>query len=442
MTRYPASTCDQLLQTFERSSSLGVEIKDGKLDHLSRATDQGLSIRCLKESRMGFAYTFDLARNAVELACRRALEVGELMPVDPLNDLCTTGNGGGFKATTYPKVNNYDGAGLEVSLEKKIELARSIEADVKAADPRIKRVRKAAFDEIQGESILVDHLGNEISHRMTIFSGDVTCVAEDGASAETGYDSRYSSSFDKLETDKIAPTAAAEALELLHAGKAATGQFPAVFKNSVVAQLVGFLSASFSAENIDKNFSLLVGKKGEKVFSDRINLIDDGLLEGGTSTGPFDGEGYPTRRTPLVRAGVVESFLYDSYYARKHRTATTGNSRRGSLKAPPGVGSTNLYLEKGAKSFDALVKDAGRGIFITDLLGLHTANPVTGEFSVGASGILIEGGRLTKPVKGFAIAGNLVELLRDVAEVGSDLRFWGGVGAPSFLVSKLNVSGS
>src|SRR5262245_9929186 len=131
---------DQYELTLERSSSLGVEIKDGKLDHLARATDQGLAIRTLRDGKMGFAYTFDLSRGAVELACRRALEVGELMPADPLNELTLN-----FKEQKYPKIENYDAAGLEVTLERKIELALGIERGVKAEDPRIKRVRKASF---------------------------------------------------------------------------------------------------------------------------------------------------------------------------------------------------------------------------------------------------------------------------------------------------------
>src|SRR5262249_48902377 len=155
--------------------------------------------------------------------------------------------------------------------------------------------------------------------------------------------------------------------------------------------------------------------------------IDDGLLPGGTSTSPFDGEGEPSRTTTLVDHGLVMNYLYDSYYARKQGVKSTANSRRGGLKSPPSVGSTNIYLTKGNLSFDRLVGLVDRGVYVTEVMGLHTANPVTGDFSIGASGILIEKGKLTKPVKGFAIAGNLIDLLKNISEVGSDLRFWGGV---------------
>lgn len=433
---------DKFELALERSSSRGIEIKDGKLDHLSRSTDQGLAIRTLKNGKMGFSYTFDLSRDAVEKAVRTAIEIGELMPADPLNDLCTVGNGAGFSGALYSNIESYDSRGLEVPIEKKIEIAQSIEAQAKKMDARIKRVRKAGIDEIQGESFMVDHHGEQIHHRATLFAAELMCVAEQGADAEVGYESQYTNYFDALDTNEIASFAVHNALEGLGATTAPTMTCPVVFKNSVVAQLLGFLASSFSAENVDKNFSLLVGKKGEKLFSERLTLIDDGLLPNGVATAPFDGEGQPSQTTVLLDQGMVMNYLYDSYYARKHKTKTTSNSKRGSLKAPPGIGTTNLYLKKGSRGLEKLFSEITKGVYITDVMGLHTANPVTGEFSVGASGILIEGGKLTKPVKGFAIAGTMTELLQQVTEVGSDLRFWGSVGAPSLLISKLAISGS
>jgi PmbA protein len=440
--RLQAAEVDKFELCWEKSSSLEIEFNDGKLDHMSRATDQGLAIRTLKNQKLGFAYTFDLSKGAVEKAVRTALEVGELMPADPLNDLCAAGNGGGFSSVLYPEVENYDTSGLESPVEKKIEIARRLEIDAKSQDPRIKRVRNSAFGEVSGESVMVDHHGEKIHHKLTLFSASLSAVAEEGADAEIGSDARYVNYLDQLQPGEISIHAAKNALELLHATQAPTMTCPAVLKNSIVAELVGFLAASFSAENVDKNFSMLAGKKGERLFSDRITLIDDGLMPGGTGSSPFDGEGEPSRTTTLVDHGLVMNYLYDSYYARKHGTKTTANSRRGGLKSPPSVGSTNIYLAKGAHSFDRLVGLVDRGVYVTEVMGLHTANPVTGDFSIGASGILIEKGKLTKPIKGFAIAGNLIELLKNISEVGTDLRFWGGVGAPAVLVSKIAVSGS
>lgn len=419
---------------WDKSTSLSVEIKDGKLDHLSRATDQGLAIRVLKNQRIGFSYTFDLSQEAIDRAVRTALEICELMPADPLNDLPT------FSAT-YPRIESYDTAGIETSLDDKIELARSIESRTKKIDPRITRIRSSGLDESYGETIMVDASGHKISHRASFFAAHISCVAEEGGDAEIGSDGQYATTLKELSPEAIAHYASRGALELLHGGTAPTMTCPALLKNSVVAQLLGFLSSSFSAENIDKNFSLLVGKKGEKVFSDALTLIDDGLLARGVASSPFDGEGTPSQTNTLVDRGTIKSFLYDIYYARKHGAKSTANSRRGGIKSQPGIGTTNFYMPPGTKTFDQLVSSISRGVYITNVMGLHTANPVTGEFSIGASGVLIENGALTKPVKGFAIAGNLINLLKDVSATGSDLRFWGGVGATSMMVEKLSISG-
>lgn len=419
---------------WEKSSSLSIEIKDGKLDHLSRATDEGLAIRVLKNQKMGFSYTFDLSRNAVEKAVRTALEIAELMPADPLNDLPTL-------APSYAPIESFDATGIEAPLDDKIHFAQSIESIAKKQDKRITRVRSSGLDESYGDMILVDSSGRQAKHRASFFAAHLSCVAEEGGDAEIGHDGQYATHLSKLNATDVAHYATASALELLHGSAAPTMTCPVVLKNSVVAQLIGFLSSSFSAENIDKNFSLLIGKKGEKLFSDKINLTDDGLMPGGLATSPFDGEGTPSQKNVLIDSGVVKGYLYDNYYARKHGTKSTASSRRGSIKAAPGIGPTNLYLNKGQKSLTELFATISKGVYITNVMGLHTANPVTGEFSIGASGVLIENGRLTRPVKGFAIAGNLISLLRDVSEVGSDIRFWGGMGTPSLLVSQLSISG-
>jgi PmbA protein len=149
----------------------------------------------------------------------------------------------------------------------------------------------------------------------------------------------------------------------------------------------------------------------------------------------------PSSKTLLVDKGFVSGILYDGYYARKNSAQPTGSSVRG-IKTPPGVGFSNLYMEKGPKNFQSLLDGIPKGILITDLMGVHTANPVTGDFSLGASGILIENGKLTRPVRGFAVAGNVLELFRKMTDISNDLKFFGNVGAPSVRVSEISVGGA
>jgi PmbA protein len=187
---------------------------------------------------------------------------------------------------------------------------------------------------------------------------------------------------------------------------------------------------------------MLKGKKNDKVFSDCIDVIDDGIYPGGAATKPFDGEGVTRRTTSLIKNGVLENFLYDTYCARKDKTYSTGNSSRGSIKTPPRVGKTNLYIKKGKESFDDLTSQMDKGLLVNEVMGMHTADPISGDFSVGVNGFLLEKGKKQIPVKGIAISGNIMTLFSRVIGVGSDLRFFDSTGAPSLLIEEMDISGN
>jgi PmbA protein len=275
---------------------------------------------------------------------------------------------------------------------------------------------------------------------MTMFTASINAKAEQDGDSQMGGDFGYSNYLDNLDIQGIATRAATFATELLGAKAAPTMQCPAILRNSVVAELIDFLSSSFSAEQIDKDLSMLAGKQGSRLFSEHVTLIDDGLLAGGYATLPFDGEGTPSKRNLLVDGGIITGALYDLYYARKLGVDPTGSANRG-IKSPPSIGFSNLFMQTGRHTPQQLLDGIRKGILITDLMGVHTANPVTGDFSLGASGILIEDGKLTQPVRGFAVAGNVLELFRKMSDISNDLRFFGNVGSPSARVTDLSIGG-
>jgi PmbA protein len=426
---------DQFELYFERRRATKIESKDLKVDSVSRSEDVGLSVRLIRDRRMGFSYTTSLEKDAIEKAVRTALEVAAFMPEDD--------NAGffSFSSAVYPNVDAFDATGLQAPTQRKVELALELEAACRRQDARIKAVRSAAISEVMHEIHLVDSGGEHLTHQQTMFSSSVSAKAEQDGDSQMGGDFGFSNYLDNLDTAAVARQAAQYATELLGAKSAPTMQCPAVLRNSVVAELVEFLSSSFSAEEIDKGRSMLAGKHGQRIFSERVSLVDDGLMPGGYATSPFDGEGIPSSKTLLVDGGMVSGALYDSYYARKLGAEPTGSAQRG-IKAPPSIGFSNLYMQPGKHSPEQLLEGISRGILITDLMGVHTANPVTGDFSLGASGILIENGKLTRPCRGFAVAGNVLELFRRMTDISSDLRFFGNVGAPSVRVSELSVGGA
>jgi PmbA protein len=420
---------------FMRRTSTKIDSKDQKVETLTRSEDVGISIRLIKDKRLGFSYTTSLDQDAVERAVDAAADVARFMPEDEYADLFS------YTSAVYPAVDNLDLKGLQAPVEQKIVLAQELEAICRKSDRRVTGVRSASIGENAYETQLIDSSGEQLSHQSTLFTASITCKAEEGGDSQMGGEFGFGNYLDNLDVANVGKLAAGWATELLGAGQAPTMKCPAVIRNSVVADLIDFLSPSFSAEQIDKGRSMLAGKAGERIFSEHITLIDDGLMPGGYATSPFDGEGVPSTRTTLIDGGFFSGALYDYYYARKHGKASTGSATR-SIKTPPSISTSNVYIEKGRHTPAKLMDGISRGILITDLMGVHTANPVTGDFSLGASGILIENGKLTRPVKGFAVAGNILELFRRTTDVGNDLRFFGGVGAPSIRVNEISVGGN
>ncbi len=420
---------------YYRRSSTRIEARSGKIDALSRADDTGLSIRILRGQRVGFSYTTSLEPAAIRQAVDSAWEIAEFMPDDPHHDLPS------FSNTPYPSIDLMDDAGLALSIEEKVQRALQLEADCLKFDPRIQGVRAATLSENRYEMSLVDSSGEQLWQEGTMYSASISCRASSDGDNQMGHASAHSVYLDELAIEPVARRAATRATEKLGAGTTSSRRGPSIFRSEAMIQLVSFLSGSFSAEQVDKNRSMLAGRRGERLFSERIQLDDDGLMPGGVASSPFDGEGTASRKTSLVRNGVIESFLYDRYHARKHGVSSTANAGRG-IKAPPSISTTNLVLQPGSTSRDELIARLGQGVMVTDLMGVHTANPVTGDFSLGASGFLIENGRIGRPIRGFAVAGNILELFRNVVELGDDLEFMGSVGAPSALVGELSIGGN
>jgi PmbA protein len=214
----------------------------------------------------------------------------------------------------------------------------------------------------------------------------------------------------------------------------------------VAASFIGFIGAMLSADAVQRGRSLFAGREGDEVADPALRLADDGTDPGGPASAPFDGEGVSTRRTGLLEDGRLLGFLYDSRTARRAGRSSTGNASRASYRSPPSVGTTNLVIEPGEEELAGLVELAGDGLYVTDVAGLHSGvNPVSGTFSVGASGRLIQGGELGAPVRELTIASDLVSMLRSVRAVGSEARwipFGGSVKAPPILVGEMAVSGS
>jgi len=416
------------------SRTLSIEAKDGKIDTFKSAEPVGVSIRILKQGAMGFSYSSsfvdaDLLR-MVDSACIGA----QMQTPDQFNLLP-----GQAQYLEMPELLDRNLA--EVPVAAKVERALELERLTLAADNRIKRVRKASY----GESIHSVHIRNSSSlyggYSGSSATSSVAAIAEADGDSQLGWDFSYSSGFTGIDIAAIASSAAKMALSQLGAKKIAGMNCPVVLDGRVAADFLDLLAPSFSAESLFKGKSLLKGRVGEQLFPAELTVRDDATLRGGMATAPFDGEGVPSQDTVLVEKGLIRGFLSDTAYAARLGSASSGNSNRSGVKGLPHLGSSNFFIENGTASLAELLASISKGIFLTSVIGMHTANPVSGDFSVGATGFLVLDGEITIPVKGLAISGNIIDLFKNVAMVGNDLRFFSPVASPSLKIRSLDISG-
>lgn len=414
--------------------TLTIEVKEGKVDSFERADTHGLGLRVLKDGRMGFSYTSSLEKEDIRRVVEDAIGSAHNTCRDDLNGFPERGEVPSLDLAIY------DPSLSEIGEEEKVERALLLESSARAFDRRVKRVRKASYRESTQEVTLARRDWT-LSYPSTKVSCGIIAIAEEKGDSQMGWDWDNRRGLGEIDPAAIGRRAAERAVRLLGARKGEAMKAPVILENAIAAEFLEILSSSFLGDNVHKGKSMLKGKRGEALFSPLIDIVDDGLLRGGWGSSPFDGEGVPRRRTILIEKGVLKGYLYDHYWARKEGMGSTGNSSRMSFKTPPSIATTNLYIEKGDHPFQDLVKGIEKGLIITDLLGAHTANPVTGEFSFGAMGFFVERGRPIFPVKGIAIAGNILDVFRDVKGIGDDLRFFGGIGSPSLLVEAMDISG-
>lgn len=423
---------------FSHEEGFGVEARGGEIDSLKVRSNTGAGLRTISNKKLGFGFSSVLTEEALEglvgSALSGSLEASpdEYLVFPPESALAAGEEGLGI----------FDGSFKEVAEEEKIKTALMIEKSAMGFDARVKRVRKASYSETLHTSRIVNSNGVDITHRATFYSASVTAVAEENGESQMGWEIGMGHNRASIDPEEIGRGAGKNACRSLGARSIKTVRCPAVIENTVACELLEALAGSFLGDNVQKGKSMLIGKAGKDVASSLLNIWDDGVLRGGWATSSFDGEGAPREKTPLLRKGVLTGYLYDTYWGARAGKRSTGNASRSNFKGLPGIGISNLYIEKGEKPLEGLLREIESGLFITELLGVHTINTVNGDFSLGAAGFMVEGGKAAYPVRGMAVSGNLLELFIKVGGLGADIRFIGSIGAPSLLITELEASGT
>jgi PmbA protein len=422
----------------EEAVSRRIRVYDGEVESLSDAGGRGVGVRAFVDGRSGYAYGTDLSDAGIAEvagAARAAAEVADPDEHDGLPD--------DFGATP---VDGLASASLgDWSTERKVDLALEVERAARSR-PGVTQVENAVYSDAEGSVALANSRGFSAGYEATQAWAYASAFAGEGADLMTGLGVQLGRDPGELDAEGIGAEAAERALALVGARQPESRRCPVVLDAFVAASFIGFIGSMLSADAVQRGRSLFAGREGDEIADGALALVDDATDPGGPSSAPFDGEGSPSRRTPLIGGGRLLSFLFDTRTARKAGRATTGNASRGSYRSPPSVGTTNLVLEPGDEELEGLLRAAGDGLFVTDVAGLHSGvNPVSGTFSVGATGRLIEGGEAGAPVRELTIASDLVSMLQAVQKVGSPARwvpFGGSVKAPPILVAEMAISGS
>ena len=419
-------------------SSTTIEVKEQKVDAFDRARDIGAGLRVLVGGGIGFAFTTDFQGSALKNLVLSAITNAQNSEPDPSYSIPGKPSSG---YSEYREMALYDPEIVRLSEKEKIERVMAMERIAYGVDPRIKRIRKASTGFSDAETLIVNTNGADVFFKSTVCSSGMEVVAEEKGESQAGSDFDVKRVYRQLDVETVGSRAAQRALDLLGAKQIDSVKAPVILDSTVAQEFLSLMAGSFSAENVQKKRSLFIGKLTKEVASSAITVYDDGLLESGIGTAPCDDELVPVQKNIIIDKGRLAMYLHNTYTANKDKTISTGNGMRGGFKGIPGVGITNLYIKAGQRTLEELIASLDEGLFVTEVMGMHTANAISGDFSVGAVGFWIEKGEKAYPVREITIAGNIIDLMKQVDVVGSDIRFFGRIGCPSLCVKELSIAG-
>ncbi len=416
-----AAPGEQLEAFVNRGGETEVRVYQGDVEHFVSAQSEGVGIRVIRDGRTGFAYAGTLDEQAIADVLRDARDNAEFGTVDEFAGLADPD---GVEPTEQELWNET----LEsFPTDRKIDLAKELEKLSSGADPRV-RVDDSNYADAWAESAVATTTGVRQAGRENGCYVSVSTLADDGegddAETQTGFGFSVGRSPDEFDLDRAASEAADRATRLLGATKPETKRLTVVLDPFVTAQFLGVISSTLNGEAVVKGRSLFRDRLGDEVAAGTVTLIDDPTNPDAYTATDVDGEGLAARRNVLIQDGVLQRFVHNAYSARRAETVSTGNATRGGFAGTPGVGCLALSLVPGARQQDELIADIDDGLLVQQMQGLHSGvNPVSGDFSTGAAGLLISGGEVGAPVREFTIASTLQRMLLDIAEVGGDIEW-------------------
>jgi len=422
---------DEIEVTISGGNEFNLDVRLEKIENLTEAGSRYLSAKIIKDHRTAYTSSSDLSRETLHRLIKNAAARAELANQDEyaglpvLSELSTGKN---------IDLELHDPNVINMNTAEKINLALQTER-LGRKDPRISNSHGAGFESREINTILVNSHGFSHAYSETYCSLGLGLQAGESNNLVEGSWYSVKRFFSDLETpEKIAKKAIDRTVRQLNAHKIKTQSVPVIFEPEMTSWLLGFLFTCISGTSIYNRASFLVDKLGQKIARDSINVLDDGLIPKGLGTAPFDSEGIPTRKTTILKNGILKNYLCNTYAAKKLNLSSTGNS------SGSAVGPNNFLLLPGNIEPEKIIQSTNEGFLLSRVLG-HGLNPLTGDISRGAFGFWIENGEIAYPVSEVTISGNLGRILNSIEQIGSDLELRTQFAGPTIKISELQIAG-
>jgi PmbA protein len=432
--RHGADAAEALVQG---GAELSVKVRMGEPELVQEASSRALGLRIFRERRTALTYTSDLSAAALDRFVAESVELAKLAEPDELNELPPRDQ----LATTFPDLELWDDAALSVDAKSAIERCKKGEAAARGFSPKVTNSEGATYSRVVGASAFASSDGFAGGFRGTYQSLVVEPICDDAdGKKRNGFWWTADRYLSKLEdAEEVGREAARRTVAKLGAEKIATGQLPVVFDAESGRALLRLLFSVISGGAIYRKSSYLNDREGTSVASKLVTIVDDPLIARGPGSRPYDGDGLASRKNVVVDGGVLKTYLLDVYSARKLGRQSNGCAGRG-VGGAPHVTTSNFILQKGTTPAAEIVSSIDRGLYVTDMMGFGF-NAVTGDFSRGAGGFLIENGKLGRPVTEITVSANFNDLLHDIDAVGDDLDLRSSTACPTFRISKMMIAG-
>lgn len=420
------NTCDAYEIYVDEAKSIELDSRKDELNFAKEEIEKGIGIRVIKDNKIGFAFTSNMEK--IDQTARQAVENSKLNKVDE-----------NYAFAQVEQVHDvkdvYDKSFNDLSVDESVELLKSVISQ--ALDSGCE-VTGSGFSASAGKSLIINSNGVSIENEGTGFGIGLSVTIQKEGQIATAYNSTSSRFYD-LDCEKLAAEVCDLAKSSLDTKPVETNDYDVVLDYYAATGLLQTFLNAFDGENVRRGRSILKDKIGSEIANPTLSIIDNPLLEKGMYTTKCDGEGSVSRQTDLIKDGVLNSFIYDIYTANKEGVETTSNGYRGSFLTTPMISPSNLEF-KFSEMKD--LSEIDKGVLTTSVLGAHTANPISGDFSVEASNAFkIENGELTDPINKAMISGNVFEIMEKVEGLNSEIKQYGPFIIPKLLVHDLRVVG-